>query len=207
MAKKTRIEHTTNPIVHVVSAKDDEHCNAIVKIAEELGQRYLFVVLKENEPFSGFDRRSYPSSFVLCPKFLEDKSHYNWSKTKFDFYYVNTAKRGGKELVPGGSRQLLEDATPLKTMQVLEVLLVFARVEEAEDMTYRRGGRNKEAVDSKDGSKYYTTRRVNVTVHQMCRLLEAIETALDEEDVEAAKKIMEQWEDHILAGNRRRKVQ
>lgn len=207
MTKKTRIEHTTNSIVHVVKPKDDEHCNEIAKIAERIGKRYRFVILKENEPFSSFDQRAYPSSFVLCPKFIVDKSHHNWSKTRFDFYYVNTAKRARKEVVPGGGRQLLTDATPLKTRQMLELLLVFTEIENAEDSTYKRGGRSMESVDSKSRSKYYTTHRVNVTVHQLCRLLESIEVALDEEGVDAkkARKIMEQWEDHILAGSWGRK--
>jgi len=130
MPKKTRIEHTTNSIVRVVSAKDDEHCQAIRSIANLLGKRYRFVILTENESFSNYDQRSYPSSFVLCPKFLEDKSHYNWSKTKFDFYYVNTAQRGEV-------RQLLKDATPLKTKQMFELLLMFMEIEEAEDATCR----------------------------------------------------------------------
>jgi len=210
MAKKTRIEHTTNTVVKVVSPKDDEHCHTIRAIANQLGKRYRFVILTETESFSNYDRRSYPSSFVLCPKFLEDKSHYNWSKTEFDFYYVNyhvnTAKRGGKEVASSGVRQLLKDATPLRTRQMLELLLVFMEIEEAEDMTYRKGGRTKESHDSQDESKYFTNSRVNVTVHQLCRLLESIEAALDEEGVEAkkARKIMEQWGDHILAGSWRR---
>lgn len=206
MAKETRIEFTTNTIVHVVSAKDDEHCLAIANAAERLGRRYRFVILKENEPFSDFDRRAYPSSFVLCPKFTADKSHHNWSRTKFDFYYANTAKRYRKEVTPGGGRQLLTNATPLKTRQMLELLLVFMEIEEAEDVTYRKGRRPKESYDSKGESKYFTTRRVNVTIHQMCRLLESIELALDEENVEKARKIMERWEDYILVGHWREKT-
>lgn len=201
MSKKTRIDVTTNTIVTVVSIGDDEHCLAIAKMANYLRERYRFVVLTENESFANFDQTYYPSSFVLCPKFIKNKSHHTWGKTKFDLYYVNTAKRGGKEVVPNGSRQLLKDATPLKTRRMLALLQVFAEIEEAEDMTYRRGRRRKEAVDSKDESKYYTTNRVNVTVHQMCRLLESIEAALDEENTEKARKIMDQWEDHILAGS------
>lgn len=138
MAKKTHIEFTSNTIVHVVSTTDDKHCLAIAKIAEQLRQRYHFVILNENEPFSNLDQRYYPSSFVLCPTFTVDKSHHNWSKTRFHFYYVNIAKRDGKEVVPSGGRQLLTFATPLKTKQTLEWLLVFAEIEEVEDITYRR---------------------------------------------------------------------
>lgn len=201
MAKKTRIELTTNTVVKVVSVKDDEHCHAIRTIANQLGKRYSFVILTENESFDNYDRSFYPSSFVLCPEFREDKGHYNWSKTRFDFYYVNTARRGRKEVEPDGGRQLLKDATPLRTRQMLELLMVFAEIEEAEDMTYKNGGRTKESHDSKDESKYFTNRRVNVTVHQLCRLLESIELALDEGNIEKAKKIMDMWEDHILAGH------
>lgn len=138
MAKKTRIEFTSNTIVHVVSATDDKHCLAIAKIAEQLRRRYHFAILNENEPFSNLDQRYYPSSFVLCPTFTVDKSQHNWSKTRFNFYYVNATKRGGGEVVPSGGRQLLTHATPLKTKQMLELLLVFAEIEEAEDITYKR---------------------------------------------------------------------
>lgn len=208
--EKTRIDVTTNPIVTVVTLEDDEHCNAIVKMAKQLGQRYRFVILKENEPFSSVDRKAYPSSFVIRPKFIVNKSHHNWSKTHFDFCYVNDARRGGKKLVQGGTRNLLTHVTPLRLRQMLELLLVFVEIEEVEDMTYRRGRRSKEPTDSKCKSKYFTTLRLNVTVLQLCRLLETIEAALDEEDIEMvrilkAKKIMEQWEDHILEGSWRRK--
>jgi len=198
---KTRFEFTTNTIVSVVSAKDDDHCLAIREIANKLGERYRFVILTENESFDNFDRTAYPSSFVLCPKFYEDKTHYNWSRTKFDLYYVNTAKRKRKELVPGGTRQLLTVATPVKTQQMLTLLLMFSEIEETENMTYRRSGRSIDSTDSKDESKYFTTLRTNVTVRQMCRLLECIEAALDEEDMGKVREIMEQWEDHILEGS------
>ena len=70
MPKKTRISFTTNPIVPVVSAKDDEHCNEIHAIAGKLKRRYRFMVLSINEPIENFDQITYPSSFVLCPKFI-----------------------------------------------------------------------------------------------------------------------------------------
>lgn len=205
MAGKTRINISTNPIVTAVTIGDDENCIAIAKMLGYLGKRYRVVILKENESLSNFDRTAYPSSFVLCPQFIKNKSHHNWGKTYFDLYYINNAKRAGKELVLGGTRNLLIKATPLKLRKMLELLLVFMEIEETEDMTYKKGKRNREAVDSKDESKYFTARRVNVTVHQLCRLLETIEAALDEEDIEAAKKIMGQWEDHILAGSWRKK--
>lgn len=138
MPKKARISFTTNPIVPVVSAKDDEHCNEIHTIAGKLKRRYHFMILSINKPIENFDRTTYPSSFVLCPKFLEDKSHFNWSKTKFNLYYVNTGPQDGYEVASGyGCRQLLKDATPLKTRRMLELLLVFAEIEEAEDATCR----------------------------------------------------------------------
>lgn len=173
----------------------NEYMDRIDRAIWALSKRYRFVTMEDGQPITNFDKTAYPSAFVLCPTLGK-----NERSTQFDLWYVNTAKRRQEPVVSGGIKPILESATPRQTCMLLEAFVILTEVEEAEDLTYRRGRRT-DSADGKGTSKYFTAQRTNVTVHQLCRLLETIEGALNEENIEEAKKIMTQWEDHILGGH------
>lgn len=175
--------------------KMSEYFDSIDRAIWSLSKRYRFVTMDDGQSIDDYDRTAYPSAFVLCPILGKSKRD-----TRFDLWYVNTAKRGQEPVVRRGIKPILDKATLRQTCMLLEAFVILKEIEEAEDLTFRRG-RRKDPADGKETSKYFTTRRVNVTVHQLCRLLEAIEIALDEENIKGAKKIMTQWEDHILGGH------